>query len=107
MNPYQSFVNDFARVVRQAQDYPLGGFAMPVHPNPVPDAPRALIFSPHPDDEVIIGALPLRLLRELRWNVINVAVTHGSSKARHAERWRELESCCHYIRFRLQSTRDH
>ena len=57
-----------------------------------PDAPRTLIFSPHPDDEVIIGALPLRLLRELKMNVINVAVTQGSHKARQPERWKEL-SC--------------
>jgi LmbE family N-acetylglucosaminyl deacetylase len=38
-----------------------------------------LIFSPHPDDECIIGGLALRLLREAKWNVINVAVTLGSA----------------------------
>ena len=104
MNPYSSFVASLANTLREAQGLPLGGLAMPQHPAPAPDAPRALIFSPHPDDEVIIGALPLRLLRELKWNVLNVAVTQGSSKARQAERWQELTACCNYIGFGLVQT---
>jgi len=106
MNPYESFVSDFARIIGQAKAHPLGGFAMPAREKPGADAPRALIFSPHPDDEVIIGGLPLRLLRELQWNVINVAVTQGSSKGRQCERWKELEACCHYIGFGLLATRE-
>lgn len=101
MNPYETFISEFGRIVRQGKDYPLGGLPMPKRPKPAPDAPRALIFSPHPDDEVIIGGLPLRLLRELRWNVINVAVTQGSNKARQRERWKELQDCCDYIGFGL------
>jgi LmbE family N-acetylglucosaminyl deacetylase len=57
------------------------------------NAPTALIFAPHPDDEVIIGGLPLRLLRELKLNVVNVAVTLGSRAERQAERWQELKNC--------------
>jgi LmbE family N-acetylglucosaminyl deacetylase len=101
MNPYETFVSEFSRIVRQGKTHPPGGFPMPKRPKPAPDATRALIFSPHPDDEVIIGALPLRLLRELGWNVINVAVTQGSNKTRQAERWRELQACCEYIGFGL------
>jgi LmbE family N-acetylglucosaminyl deacetylase len=101
MNPYEKFIREFSRIVREGKDYPLGGFPMPTKQKPAPDAPRALIFSPHPDDEVIIGALPLRLLRELGWNVINVAVTQGSNKARQTERWKELQVCCDYIGFGL------
>jgi LmbE family N-acetylglucosaminyl deacetylase len=63
-----------------------------------------LIFAPHPDDEVIIGGLPLRLLRELRMNVINVAVTLGSRVDRQAGRWQELQDCCEYIGFGLVGT---
>src|SRR5439155_11036346 len=59
----------------------------------------------HPDDEVIIGALPLRLLRELKMNVINVAVTQGSDKTRQGERWKELRACCEHIGFGLLQTR--
>jgi LmbE family N-acetylglucosaminyl deacetylase len=101
VNPYASFVADFTRLMREARKLPLGGFPMPVRPAPSPEAPCALIFSPHPDDEVIIGALPLRLLRELNWRVINVAVTLGSKPARRQERWKELQDCCRYIGFDL------
>jgi len=104
MNPYQTFVGDFARIVQSGQVYPLGGFPVPVHAPPPPDAPRVLIFSPHPDDEVIIGGLPLRLARELGWTVINVAVTQGSNPKRQPERWKELRACCDYIGFGLLAT---
>ena len=104
MNPYERFVTEFSRLVQQAKDHPLGGFPLPKRPQPSTEAPRALIFSPHPDDEVIIGALPLRLRRELGWNVINVTVTQGSNKARQKERWKELKTCCDYIGFGLVAT---
>src|SRR5437867_54832 len=105
MNPYETFVTDVARVFRQGDSLPLGGLAASATPKPPAGAPRALIFSPHPDDEVIIGGLPLRLLHELRWNVINVAVTQGSNKTRQPERWKELQGCCDYIGFNLRPTR--
>ena len=92
--------------MRGARDLPLGGIKPARATKIPPDAPRALIFSPHPDDEVIIGGLPLRLLREMRMNVINVAVTQGSNKARQAERWKELDACCNYIGFNLQQLGD-
>jgi LmbE family N-acetylglucosaminyl deacetylase len=63
-----------------------------------------LIFSPHPDDEVIVGALPLRLLRKSKWNIINVAVTQGSRKERQAERLAELKACCDCIGFGVLQT---
>jgi LmbE family N-acetylglucosaminyl deacetylase len=106
MNPYETFVSEFGRIVRQGKAHPLGGFPMLKTPKPAPDAPRVLIYSPHPDDEVIIGALPLRLLRELGWNVINVAVTQGSNKERWTERWEELRACCEYIGFGLVASVD-
>jgi LmbE family N-acetylglucosaminyl deacetylase len=104
VNPYEQFVSSLAKTHRDARGLPLGSFPMPAHPKPAPDAPRALIFSPHPDDEVIIGAFPLRLLRELKWSVLNVAVTQGSNPARKAERWNELTACCNYIGFGLVQT---
>jgi LmbE family N-acetylglucosaminyl deacetylase len=102
MNPYSDFISKLTEVMRGARDLPLGGLKPGRTAKIPPDAPRALIFSPHPDDEVIIGGLPLRLLREMRMNVINVAVTQGSNKARQAERWKELSACCDYIEFNLQ-----
>lgn len=104
MNPYASLVADYARCFREGKGHPLGGYAPAANP-PVPaDAPKALIFSPHPDDECIIGALPLRLRREAAWNVVNVAVTQGSAQARQAERLAELKEACRYIGFGLLQT---
>jgi LmbE family N-acetylglucosaminyl deacetylase len=59
------------------------------------------MFSPHPDDECIVGGLALRLLREAGWNVLNVAVTLGSKKRRRSARLRELGRACRYLGFEL------
>ena len=68
----------------------------------VPDrAPLALVFSPHPDDECIVGGLPLRLVRESRWRVVNVAVTLGGKAERRAARRQELEDACRFLGFGL------
>ncbi|MDB6064669.1 MAG: bacillithiol biosynthesis deacetylase BshB1 [Pedosphaera sp.] len=101
MNPYQHLVSEYARFAREGKSYPLGKFPPPPHPELAPDAPKVLIFSPHPDDECIIGGLALRLLRDARMNVINVAVTQGSKKERQAERFHELQDACRYLGFGL------
>ena len=101
MNPYQRFVTDTARLLEEARQQPLGGFPHCPRPELAPDAPRILIFSPHPDDEVIIGGLALRLLRESGWRVVNVAVTLGSKQERQPGRLQELRACCQCIGFEL------
>src|SRR4051812_3931350 len=106
MNPSQTFIAAPVQTSQRAKAAPLGGFAVPPRPAPPARAPKVLIFSPHPDDEVIIGGLPLRLLRELKMNVMNVAVTQGSNKARQPERLKELQACCDYIGFGLLQTRE-
>ncbi len=95
---------ELARLLRQGRELPLGGFAAPKPPRLPPDAPRALIFSPHPDDECITGLLALRLQREAGMRVANVAVTQGSNKARQAARWDELGAACEYLAFDLIGT---
>jgi LmbE family N-acetylglucosaminyl deacetylase len=60
---------------------------------------KALIFAPHPDDECIIGALPLRLQREAGFRIINVPVTLGSNVARRAARKAELAAACAVLGF--------
>jgi len=104
MNPYHHFVSEFARLVAEGKSYPLGKFPSAPRPQLAPDAPRVLFFAPHPDDETIIGGLALRLLREAKWNVLNVAVTQGSKKERQAERLIELRAACHYLGFGLVQT---
>lgn len=104
MNPYEGFIQEFAQLIGRAKASPLGGFAPPPSPPANSAAPRVLIFSPHPDDEVIIGGLALRLRRELGWHAINVAVTQGSNRARQEERWQELAACCRHVGFDLLPT---
>ena len=99
-NPYRAFVDGFARLLTEGEA--LGPVQL-IPPHRSSDAPKALIFAPHPDDEVIIGGLALRLLREQNFNVINVAVTLGSRAERQAARWQELKNCCQYIGFGLQA----
>ena len=104
MNPYHKFVADCARLINEAKTLPLGGFPPVPRPELAPDAPRVLFFAPHPDDETICGALGLRLLREAKMKVINVAVTQGSKKERQAERLAELQAACDYLGYGLQTT---
>jgi len=60
---------------------------------------HCLIFAPHPDDECIVGALPLRLQQEAGWRVSNVAVTLGSNPERRESRWAELVDACGVLGF--------
>ena len=61
-----------------------------------------LLCSPHPDDEMLTGILPLRLLREQGARVVNLAMTLGSNVARQAARWSELLAACAVVGFDCQ-----
>jgi len=104
MTPYEKLVFEYARIVREARTYPLGGFPALPRVAVGPGAPKMLYFAPHPDDETIIGGLAYRLLREGKWNVLDVAVTQGSNKARQAGRLEELKGACKYLGFGLIQT---
>jgi len=104
MNPYHSFVSQFAQLARDGKKLPLGGLPFPSRPEPAPDAAGALIFSPHPDDECIVGGLALRLQREAGLRVINIAVTLGSNAHRRQPRWRELQDACRWLGFGVECT---
>lgn len=104
MTPYHQIVREFVDLSARAARLPPGGFDFPEHPALPPDAPKALIFAPHPDDECIVGGLALRLMRESGFRVVNVAVTLGSKRERRDERWAELENACRFIGFELVGT---
>ena len=103
-NPYLSFTSSFRQLVEKGVDLPLGGIKKPSRPKLAENAPVVLVFSPHPDDECIIGGLPLRLMREAGTRVVNVAVTLGSNKKRQQPRLAELRNACDYLGFDLQET---
>lgn len=102
-DPYLDFVRGFEQLLARGRSLPVMPPAGPAMPLVAADAPVCLIFSPHPDDEAISGALPLRLRTEARWRVVNVAVTLGSHQPRRAERWIELTDSCARLGFELVS----
>ncbi len=69
-------------------------------------AGHVLILAPHPDDESIIGLLPLRLQQECGWRVTVAPVTLGSRPDRRAARKRELQAACRLLGFRLRFLKD-
>jgi LmbE family N-acetylglucosaminyl deacetylase len=105
-NPYSGFVDDVARLLDHARALPLGGLPPVKQPPVAADAPTVLIFSPHPDDECITGALPLRIRREIGYRVAVVAVTQGSKVDRQAARLQELRGAVSFLGFDLITTRE-
>ena len=104
MNPYYNFVSSFASLVQSGKSLPLGGLVAQKRPPLAAGAPKVLIFSPHPDDECIIGGLALRWLREAGAAVCNVAVTLGSNRERQQPRLQELQQACNWLGLELETT---
>jgi len=100
MNSRQ-FVAQFQNLLKQGEYLKPSQASSGAHLIIPPDAPKVLIFSPHPDDECINGGLALRLLCEAKWNVINIAITLGSNRARQPVRQRELQNACAALGFGL------
>ncbi|MGE0109660.1 MAG: PIG-L deacetylase family protein [Bdellovibrionales bacterium] len=71
-----------------------------------PSKKNVLIFSPHPDDESITGALALRLRKETQHQIINIPVTLGSDLKRRNERRQELEAACAVLGFSIHDLLD-
>lgn len=72
----------------------------------VPNAPRVMLFSPHPDDECIVAGLPLRLGKECGCRITNVAITLGSDFKRRQQRRLELIQACAYLGFECRIADD-
>lgn len=101
MDAYRHFVNQYEDALSSVLPAP-NPDEFPKPPPPGPDAPVALLFSPHPDDEVITGTLPLRLQHEAGARIVNIAVTLGSNPQRRAARVRELETACALLGWELE-----
>jgi LmbE family N-acetylglucosaminyl deacetylase len=100
MDTYRQFVQKYKDALDTRLSPPKKGVPKP--PTPGPDAPVALLFSPHPDDEAITGALALRLQHEAGARVINVAVTLGSDPDRREERRAELQNACAMLGWEME-----
>lgn len=92
MNPYLEFVEGIRAGIEAVRETAVSGKTEPVE-----SGSSVLLFSPHPDDECITGALPLRLMREAGRRIINVPVTYGSNAERQAGRAAELEHACGFL----------
>lgn len=95
--PYGDFLREFSDLLERAERLPRGTAAPAAVPAPKKDAPRVLVLAPHPDDECIVGTLPLRLQREHGWRVGVVPVTLGSRGDRRAARLAELKAACAFL----------
>ena len=92
MNPYLKYVENIQSNLASAKGLKVEGKTALIE-----SADKALIFAPHPDDECIIGLLPLRLMREAGMQIINVPVTFGSNVERQPGREKELKNACAYL----------
>lgn len=99
---YREFVEGLIALRRKAERIPLPAADLPEARLESGRAGTVLLFSPHPDDECIVGILPLRLLREGGYGVVNVAVTLGSRQDRQQARWHELRNACRFLGFGLE-----
>jgi LmbE family N-acetylglucosaminyl deacetylase len=96
------------RYVEQFYELYEGGRDLPVVANDPDPALQSLpirkgrhavvICSPHPDDEALSGALPLRLQGE-DTRVLNLAMTLGSNPVRQKQRQAELAAACRVLGF--------
>ena len=102
MDSFQQFVAGYVRLMRAAKTVTPTGLTPPKRPALSAGAPVVLVMAPHPDDECIMGAWPLRLMREAGMRVVDVAVTLGSNQERRAGRWAELQAACGWLGFGLE-----
>lgn len=63
---------------------------------------NVLIFSPHPDDEILLAPLALRLKKENQCKIINVAMTLGSDEKRRLDRKKELIDSCQTLGYQIE-----
>jgi LmbE family N-acetylglucosaminyl deacetylase len=99
------YINEFVRLLESGKKIALGPSAGRLDPAPAPAAAgraaHIVVCAPHPDDEALIGALPVRLRQECGARVSSCAITFGSNLSQRARRLRELESACRVLGFQL------
>ncbi len=105
-NAWLGFIDALTSTLKNAAGLPLGPtkYVMPVRKTQRLRGRQFTIFicSPHPDDEALVGALPLRALNETGARVVNCAITLGSDTKRRRERLAELKGSCAVLGFELK-----
>jgi LmbE family N-acetylglucosaminyl deacetylase len=100
------FVQANINAMKAGKSIPLGPSAKPLQAPAVKAGVgvplKVVVCSPHPDDEALVGALPLRLHRECGAKVTNCAITLGSNPGQRERRLRELKAACLALGFELQ-----
>jgi len=93
------------KVLKDGSSIPLGPSATPLEAPAVTASQgpplKVVVCSPHPDDEALVGALPLRLRQECGAAVTNCAITLGSNTGQRPRRLRELQASCAALGFHL------
>jgi LmbE family N-acetylglucosaminyl deacetylase len=100
-NPYSGYISSIQTGFLQAAGIQPSKEKTKKHPPLSTSAPRVVILAPHPDDECVMGGLPLRLRREAGCEVITLPVTLGSNPDRKEERKNELQDACDTLGFTL------
>ena len=99
------YVQQTARLLEVGRSIPIGPTEPPLEPPALPSPPakpiKILIAAPHPDDEALIGALPLRWRLESGARVTNCALTLGRNVSERRRRAAELRSSCRVLGFSL------
>jgi LmbE family N-acetylglucosaminyl deacetylase len=102
---WRQYVEEVEQTLEAGKKIPVGPspfeLAPPDLPPPAEGALRVVVCSPHPDDEALIGALPLRLRREAGARVTDCAITFGSNLSQRTRRLKELQSACRVLGFDL------
>jgi LmbE family N-acetylglucosaminyl deacetylase len=99
------YVADVVRTYESGKDIPIGPspepLALPADSAPPAKGFKVVICAPHPDDETLSGALPLRWRLEAGAQVTDCAITLGSDHGQRERRRRELASACRVLGFEM------
>ena len=84
----------YVRKVAAAYDPQLDVAPAATESQPAAESGGVLVCAPHPDDESLCGALPLRLAKEEGCPVTALAITLGSDSSRKESRLQEFINAC-------------
>lgn len=106
MRDYLEYVDAIETAFRDAEKIP-SPQSVPAHKVASSDTAPIVIIAPHPDDEMLIGALALRFQRQCGRRIVCLSTTLGSKRERQAARWEELKNACAEAGFEPRTFGEH